>query len=45
MSETEMAQALAVAAGTVKSRLHRALAALRAVIARDYPHLQGTFEA
>ncbi len=45
MSESEMAQALSVAAGTVKSRLHRALTALGAVIARDYPHLQGTFEA
>ena len=45
MSEADMAEALAVAAGTVKSRLHRALAALRDLIAREYPHLQGSLEA
>ena len=45
MSESEMAEALAVAPGTVKSRLHRALAALRELIAREYPHLQGSPEA
>jgi RNA polymerase sigma factor (sigma-70 family) len=44
MSEAEMAGSLEVAAGTVKSRLHRALSALRDLIARDYPHLQETFE-
>jgi RNA polymerase sigma-70 factor (ECF subfamily) len=44
LSEAEMADTLGVAAGTVKSRLHRALSALRAVILRDYPHLEGTFE-
>lgn len=43
MSEAEMAETLNIANGTVKSRLHRALTALRAVIARDYPHLQDTF--
>lgn len=36
----ETAQALGVAEGTVKSRLHRALKRLRAVIARHYPALQ-----
>lgn len=40
MPEAEMAQALNVAPGTVKSRLHRAQRALRQVIARDYPDLQ-----
>jgi RNA polymerase sigma-70 factor (ECF subfamily) len=40
MPEGEMAQALNVAAGTVKSRLHRALAALRDVIDRDFPELK-----
>jgi RNA polymerase sigma-70 factor (ECF subfamily) len=40
LSEAEMAQALAVAAGTVKSRLHRALARLRAVVDRDFPSLR-----
>jgi RNA polymerase sigma-70 factor, ECF subfamily len=40
MPEAEMAEALDVAAGTVKSRLHRALEALRAVIERDYPDLK-----
>lgn len=44
MTETEMAQSLGVAPGTVKSRLHRAVTALRKVIAQDFPHLQETFE-
>jgi RNA polymerase sigma-70 factor (ECF subfamily) len=40
LPEAEMAQALGVAPGTVKSRLNRALAALRDVIARDFPELK-----
>jgi RNA polymerase sigma-70 factor, ECF subfamily len=40
MSETEMAQTLDIAPGTVKSRLHRAQRSLRELIARDYPDLQ-----
>jgi len=40
MSESEMAQTLNVAAGTVKSRLHRALNALREIVAADFPHLK-----
>ena len=40
MSVDEMSAALHVPAGTVKSRLHRALAALREVIARHYPELE-----
>ena len=43
MGEDEMSTALGIPAGTVKSRLHRALGALRKVIADDYPHLQETF--
>jgi RNA polymerase sigma-70 factor (ECF subfamily) len=40
LSEAETAQALQVAAGTVKSRTHRALERLRVVIERDYPSLR-----
>ncbi len=40
MSEAEMADALGIAPGTVKSRLHRALNSLRQVIEKDYPHLK-----
>lgn len=40
MPEAEMAQALNVAPGTVKSRLHRAHKALREIISHDYPDLQ-----
>jgi len=39
LSEAETAHALRVAAGTVKSRTHRALRRLRAVIEREFPDL------
>jgi RNA polymerase sigma-70 factor (ECF subfamily) len=40
LSVEETAQSLGVAAGTVKSRLHRALERLRQVIEKDYPELK-----
>lgn len=40
LSEAEMARALEVPAGTVKSRLHRALARLRIVVAQEFPVLR-----
>jgi RNA polymerase sigma-70 factor, ECF subfamily len=40
LSEAEMAAALNVAAGTVKSRLHRAIARLRLVVEREFPGLR-----
>lgn len=40
LSESETAQALQVAPGTVKSRTHRALERLRVVIERNYPSLR-----
>jgi len=40
-SVSETAEILQVADGTVKSRLHRALNRLKAVIERDYPGLRG----
>ena len=40
MSEAEMTDALEVAPGTVKSRLHRALDSLRKLIEQDYPFLK-----
>jgi RNA polymerase sigma-70 factor (ECF subfamily) len=45
LSEDETAAALNVPAGTVKSRLHRALHELRELIAREYLGLQETFAA
>jgi RNA polymerase sigma-70 factor (ECF subfamily) len=44
MSESEMADTLSVPAGTVKSRLHRALSRLRGIIERDYPELKEIVE-
>jgi RNA polymerase sigma-70 factor (ECF subfamily) len=44
MSESEMAETLEVPAGTVKSRLHRALSKLRGIIERDYPELKEIVE-
>ena len=43
--ETEMATALNVAQGTIKSRLHRALSRLRAVVQREFPGLAQEFES
>jgi RNA polymerase sigma-70 factor (ECF subfamily) len=40
MSEGDMADAMGIAPGTVKSRLHRALETLRVVIERDFPELK-----
>ena len=40
LSEAEMASAMAVPHGTVKSRLHRALARLREVVDREFPALR-----
>ncbi len=40
LSEAEAAEALGVAAGTVKSRSSRALARLKAAIERDFPELR-----
>ena len=39
-SEAETAAALSIAAGTVKSRLHRAMNRLRAVVDKEYPALR-----
>ena len=43
LPEADMAAALDIAPGTVKSRLHRTLKKLRAVIEADFPELQGAF--
>lgn len=40
LSEAETAATFGIAAGTVKSRLHRALARLRVVVDRDFPALR-----
>ena len=40
LSEAEMASALGVAPGTVKSRLHRALQHLRGVVDQEFPALR-----
>ncbi len=44
LSEAEMAATLGIAAGTVKSRLHRALARLRSVAEREFPDLKEGYE-
>ena len=44
MSEAEMAEALTIPPGTVKSRLHRAIADLRRIIEADFPELQELLE-
>lgn len=45
LSEAETAEALQVATGTVKSRLHRALSRLRVVVNREFPALREEREA
>ena len=45
MPELEMATALNVAQGTIKSRLSRALSRLRQVVQRDFPGLRQEFDA
>jgi RNA polymerase sigma-70 factor (ECF subfamily) len=44
MPEADMAEALDVPPGTVKSRLHRALADLRQVVEAEYPALRDLLE-
>ena len=44
LSEAETAAALKIAPGTAKSRLHRALKQLRAVIEADFPDLWITWD-
>lgn len=44
MSESEMVDVLNVPAGTVKSRLHRALTKLRGIVEREYPELKEIVE-
>jgi RNA polymerase sigma-70 factor (ECF subfamily) len=45
LNEDEMATAINAPPGTVKSRLHRGLRDLRALIAREYPGLMESFAA
>ncbi len=45
LSMDETAQVLEIAAGTVKSRLSRALVKLRAIIRQDFPDLNEGFDA
>ena len=45
LSEAEIAETLSIAPGTVKSRLHRAMARLRGVIAAEFPMLREEREA
>jgi RNA polymerase sigma-70 factor (ECF subfamily) len=40
MSESEMVDTLEVSAGTIKSRLHRAISKLREIIEHDFPELK-----
>lgn len=44
LPESEMASTLGVAPGTVKSRLHRALARLRTVAEREFPELKEGYD-
>jgi RNA polymerase sigma-70 factor (ECF subfamily) len=44
MSESEMAETLEVPAGTVKSRLHRAISKLREIIEHDFSELKEIVE-
>lgn len=44
MSESEMVDALNVPAGTIKSRLHRAINKLREIIERNFPELKEIVE-
>ncbi|MGD8406012.1 MAG: RNA polymerase sigma factor [Anaerolineales bacterium] len=44
LSENEMVDVLDIPAGTVKSRLHRALSKLRGIIERNYPELKEIVE-
>jgi RNA polymerase sigma-70 factor (ECF subfamily) len=44
LSEAETAEALGVAPGTVKSRMHRALQRLQTLLNADYPELQEHIE-